>query len=69
MSVVEGATAKDSFKADKYDDPVSRLPAGDAAEIPGEVFLVASVLRLALEVTLKSPRPDVRASTALFGAL
>ena len=69
LSVVEGATLKDSFKADKYDDPVSSPPAGAAVAMPGAVFLAASVLRLALDATLKSPSPEVRASTALLGAL
>ena len=64
MSVVDGATANDSFNADKYEVPVSKPAEGATAETPGAVFFVASVVRLALDATLKSPSPEVRASTA-----
>ena len=65
MSAVEGATTKDSFNADRYDVPVSKPPVDATAPAPGAVFFVASVLRLALEATLRSPSPEVKASTAL----
>lgn len=64
MSVGVGATANDSFRADRYDVPVSSPTCGEADESTGPVFLVASVLLLALDATLRSPSPDVSASTA-----